>query len=134
MALNLMVPEPMKHFLIFGVLFVSHAAGASTCQKQLEALLGRARSSVVQNLSSDEPCYRAALLGRTQGRQGCFPPRALELKGLMTPVVEKARQVCRQTCREEGLEETCLNLTSQGHLVQWGIDSTLKMIRAESWN
>lgn len=121
----------MVRFLVSAAVLLASSVGvASQCRKDLQSLLRQAQGLVQQQFEAGEPCLNAALIGRTKGRPGCYPPRAFALRDLLSPVFANAQSVCRGSCQAEGMRVDCEKITSKDHLTQWGILPTLEMLKS----
>lgn len=103
---------------------------ALSCEQDLILVLTSAKQAVVKDFSSSEPCYKAAMVGRTQGLPGCYPPKALQLQSLLLPYLQRAKQVCQSVCQREGLEGSCLRFIDQNHLRDNGIVPLLQDLKS----
>jgi hypothetical protein len=62
-------------FKIIFINFILLSASVSiACEKDLLALLNTAKKTVTAHFKKGEPCFNAALIGRSKGKPGCFPP------------------------------------------------------------
>lgn len=116
----------MKLFVVFLLIMTSQAYA---CEADLLFLLSEARHSVVNHFAKGEPCYKAALVGRTQGAPGCYPPAAFQLQGLLKPLFKRATAVCQQSCRSEGKTRSCQKLIDQDYLKKVGIDQLIRSLK-----
>ncbi len=113
------------------VLLMTLSSQVHACEEDLLFLLSEARRSIVNNFAKGEPCYNAALIGRTQGPPGCYPPGALQVQSLLKPVFKRAAVVCQQSCRNEGKAKSCQKIVDRDHLRNVGIDLLIKTLRTK---
>lgn len=119
----------MKALILFIIL--SFSINIFACEDQLISALGKARSAVVKNFPSKTPCYNAAMIGRTQGPPGCFPPEAFQLRDLLTPILTSAQNICKQACANIGKKNSCLNFIKNNNLKSYGIDNLVNQLKNE---
>lgn len=116
-------------FILMLLQFVSpQKASAQQCTTQLKSILGSANQSVANNFDSSEPCYKAAMVGQSEGPPGCFPPDVFKLQNVLKPHVTKAQGVCKKACAAEGKKDECLQLVSVNNLKQNGILGILEIL------
>lgn len=113
---------------IFICFFVFGSNISLACEKDLISLLNTAKKTVTANFKKGEPCYNAALIGRTKGKPGCFPPGALQLQSLLTPTFKSAEKVCQSSCRAEAKLQSCQSLIAQSNLKQLGINGLMEIL------
>jgi hypothetical protein len=117
----------VKIFLVLLLLVTSQVSSA--CEKDLLGLLATAKNTIIANFKKGEPCYNAALIGRSNGLPGCFPPAALKVKSLLAPIFKRAGKVCQNSCTALGKGNSCRSLITQDNLVQLGIEGMSNRLR-----
>lgn len=111
-------------------LFFSHPASAGSCEAELISLLQEAKEIVNANFDKTSSCYTAALIGHKNGPPGCYPPGALQLKNLLTPLFNEAGVICDQVCADEGKAQSCNNITTKAQLRLLGIDGVMSAVKS----
>lgn len=117
--------------ILFINFFILSASVSFACEKDLLALLKTAKTTVTANFKKGEPCYNAALIGRTKGKPGCFPPGALQLQSLLTPTFRSAEKVCQSSCRAQAKLKSCQSLIAQPNLKQLGIQGLMDILNSK---
>jgi hypothetical protein len=121
----------MKTLIVLIFLSASFAQ-ANQCEKQLLSVITEAQSIVSSQFDKGENCYNAAMIGRSQGKPGCFMPDALVLKNILTPTFKKADSLCNSVCKSEGKAKSCKSIVHKDFLIQVGLKGVAKKIKNES--
>lgn len=116
----------MKLLSMFVVLFFT--VNTMACEDQLISELSKARKVVVKNFKANSSCFNAAIIGRTQGPPGCYPPEAFQLRDLLTPLLTSAENICKKSCRNEGKMKSCLSFIKNNNLKAYGIDNLINQL------
>ncbi|MBY0386284.1 hypothetical protein K2X05_14095 [bacterium] len=114
---------------IFLLAVVHFSINGFACEEQLISELANARKEVVKNFKANSPCYNAAMIGRTKGAPGCFPPEAFQLRDLLTPILANAKSICKKSCRAEGKMNSCLAFIQNNNLKAYGIDNLVNQLK-----
>jgi hypothetical protein len=122
----------MKILVAYFILATSIAQAANQCETKLLGVINEAQNVVSKHFEKGENCHTAAMIGRSQGKPGCFVPEALELKKILAPIFKKADGVCQSTCMKEGKFKGCKALVDQNVLIQVGLKGVAKKIKNES--
>jgi hypothetical protein len=117
----------MKILVAILFLFTS-IAQANQCESKLLAVITEAKNVVSSNFDKSENCYRAAMIGRSQGKPGCYMPDAFELKNILTPVFKKADRICTSVCKSEGKAKSCKAMVHKDFLIQVGLQGVSNKI------
>jgi hypothetical protein len=114
---------------LISIIILAFSVNIFACEDQLISALGKARSAVVKNFPAKTPCYNAAMIGRTKGPPGCFPPEAFQLRDLLTPILTSAQDICKKVCSKISKKNSCLNFIKNSNLKANGIDNLVNQLK-----
>lgn len=121
----------MKLFFILTLLFSTHSAQAS-CKAQLLRIVAAAEDII---LDSDlDP--RCKALGLKGGKQNCIKATQgtiWDLKALMEPVLNRARNHCKQNVCSTQRQLCTSLLKNETHIVSVGLYGLLDDINEAAW-